>query len=276
MNTKRDSRDPIEVHDTARRVDVQAQRFEDEGLLVVPGAIDEAKRLRLLNAVAAMLRVRIDAHGADKAGIDASRLDDSGYLLCEAMSALNAADHDSIRLMYESLARSEALASILIDEHVIGVARRLMGIDHTNVYVSSNVVRMDVPGDRLFTLDWHQESSYYGGTPASVQVWSPLWKRSSLEAGSIDVCPGSHREGPLYPDLANAGSAAGSRQYTVPPDIVRRYPIETVEIDPGDVVFFSTYLFHKSSDPSLQRSVKYSIVCRYSDANDPSFTPFST
>jgi phytanoyl-CoA hydroxylase len=92
---------------------------------------------------------------------------------------------------------------------------------------------------------WHQDSYYFRfDRQPQVGVWVAL-SRATLENGCLWVLPGSHN-GPIHDHVPDRRPEA-NRAYTeiVSQDDSARQP---ALMAPGDVLFFHSYLMHKSTD----------------------------
>jgi ectoine hydroxylase-related dioxygenase (phytanoyl-CoA dioxygenase family) len=92
---------------------------------------------------------------------------------------------------------------------------------------------------------WHQDSYYFRfNRQPQVGVWVAL-SRATLENGCLWVLPGSHK-GPIHAHVPDRRPAA-NRAYTeiVDQDDSAREP---ALMQPGDVLFFHSYLMHMSTD----------------------------
>jgi len=92
---------------------------------------------------------------------------------------------------------------------------------------------------------WHQDSYYFRfDRQPQLGVWLAL-SRATLENGCLWVLPGSHK-GPIHEHVPDRRPAA-NRAYTeiVSQDDSAREP---ALMEPGDVLFFHSYLMHKSTD----------------------------
>ncbi len=93
---------------------------------------------------------------------------------------------------------------------------------------------------------WHQDSYYFRfDRQPQVGVWLAL-SAATIENGCLWVIPGSHREGRIFEHIPDRRPAA-NRGYMeiVNQDTSAQIP---VLMDPGDVLFFHSYLMHRSSD----------------------------
>jgi non-haem Fe2+, alpha-ketoglutarate-dependent halogenase len=104
------------------------------------------------------------------------------------------------------------------------------------------------PGDTAF-VSWHQDATYFGLEPAvHITAWVAL-TAVPVEAGAVEVVPGSHARGQLH-----------HQQFADDSNMLSRGQTLTAEFDRGDTVFMTlkpgqmslhhTHLIHRSG-PNL-------------------------
>lgn len=167
------------------------------------------------------------------------------------------------RWLYQHLYASDAAHDLLHSLRPTALFVRRFGGTEADCFErrESTVVRVDLPGRSPIRLGWHQEGRYDPTRSNSIQFWTPLFRRSSPESGSVEFAVGSHRLGLLEVALANPGGE-GAQQYLVDDEIVARYPCRIVTIDPCDVLVLDHRTIHRSSDPDRQRYAKVTLVGR--------------
>ena len=116
---------------------------------------------------------------------------------------------------------------------------------------------------------WHQDSYYFTFDDApQVGVWVAL-SRATLQNGCLWVLPGSHK-GPIFehvPDLRPAANRAYME--IVSEDDSAREP---ALMEPGDVLFFHSYLMHMSTD-NVAAERRAAMVYHYARAGTQARTP---
>lgn len=116
---------------------------------------------------------------------------------------------------------------------------------------------------------WHQDYGYWyqNGVlypllcSASIAV-----DRAMRENGCLQVIRGSHHLGRI--DHVLTGDQAGADRERVS-EIMERLPLEYLEMDAGDVLFFHSNLLHASAENTSDQP-RWSMICCYNAArNDP-------
>jgi ectoine hydroxylase-related dioxygenase (phytanoyl-CoA dioxygenase family) len=116
---------------------------------------------------------------------------------------------------------------------------------------------------------WHQDSYYFRfDTQPQVGVWLAL-SRATLENGCLWVLPGSHC-GPIHTHVPDRRPSA-NRAYMeiIDQDDSARVP---VLMQPGDVLFFHSYLMHMSTD-NVATERRAAMVYHYARAGTQAETP---
>ncbi|HVN04112.1 MAG TPA: phytanoyl-CoA dioxygenase family protein [Bryobacteraceae bacterium] len=116
---------------------------------------------------------------------------------------------------------------------------------------------------------WHQDYGYWYQNG----VLQPLLCSASIavdpatkQNGCLQVVDGSHELGRI--DHRLSGDQAGADMERVT-EVLKRFPLIYVEMEPGDVLFFHCNLLHRS-DQNRSDSPRWSMICCYNAArNDP-------
>jgi len=141
-----------------------------------------------------------------------------------------------------------AKVKAIFDEHgcqkISGTAQALLGGDEIYHYSTKLMMKEPHTGGSFV---WHQDYGYFYQNgciyPEMLAVFMPI-DRSIKKNGCLQVLKGSHRLGRINHVLS--GEQAGAE-----PDIldaaISQFPLEYVEMEPGDVLFFHCNLLHSSS-----------------------------
>jgi ectoine hydroxylase-related dioxygenase (phytanoyl-CoA dioxygenase family) len=116
---------------------------------------------------------------------------------------------------------------------------------------------------------WHQDSYYFRfNMQPQVGVWVAL-SRATLQNGCLWVLPGSHK-GPIYEHIPDRRPAA-NRAYM---EIVSQDDStkEASLMEPGDVLFFHSYLMHMSTD-NVANERRAAMVYHYARTGTEALTP---
>jgi phytanoyl-CoA hydroxylase len=106
----------------------------------------------------------------------------------------------------------------------------------------------------------HQDWRSMQGSLNAIVVWVPL-ADVSRELGALEIIPGSHLGG-----LQESREDAWYRHI----EGLRDDQYESIEMEAGDVLFFSAFLVHRSGD-NVTDSIRWSCHFRYNDLEEPTF-----
>jgi len=116
---------------------------------------------------------------------------------------------------------------------------------------------------------WHQDYGYwYQNGVLSPNLTSAYIAvdKSTRENGCLQVIRASHTLGRI--DHIQTGDQAGADQARVD-EILKRYELVHVEMEPGDVLFFHANMLHRS-DQNRSENPRWSMICCYNArSNDP-------
>lgn len=93
-------------------------------------------------------------------------------------------------------------------------------------------------------ISWHQDSTYFGLTPAEhVTAWVAL-SPSTLESGCVQVAPGSHLRGQIAHGVAKHAANLFPTGHVA--DVPANADLDTMVLAPGEFSLHHTHLLHNS------------------------------
>src|SRR5687768_5650033 len=127
---------------------------------------------------------------------------------------------------------------------------------------------------------WHQDYGYWYQNGVLLPLLTSVFVAVDpcrKENGCLQIIRGSHQCGRI--DHVLTGDQAGADRERVD-EILKRIPLEYVEMDPGDALFFHSNLLHRS-DQNRSENPRWSMICCYNaarndpykDAHHPRYTP---
>ena len=190
----------------------------------------------------------------------------------EEMIKFRQSDPRGFSILYDSAQSSTSLIQLVSDEQIVSHVASLLGSKTIELSITEGMIRMDTPGDKKNIAGWHQEISYVRNN--GLVVWIPLIDITT-ELGPLRVCPKSHHEGELKVvkenNLPNDVSTVSIDE--IKSETIEKYPIEHVETEKGDVLFFDMKLFHRSGVNASNR-IRFSCQSRFANISAKDFVPF--
>lgn len=157
----------------------------------------------------------------------------------------------------------KAVYELYTDERLTAPAAALLGPE---LMANGDFwVRPKVPGHGGTTLEWHQDSFYYGGQSdpgrlVILSAWIPLVD-TDADNGCMRIIPGSHRHGAVPAHRTEAGQMAPDH------DVARYGEAIDLPMRAGDVLLFHNLTLHASGHNRTADQVRWSIDLRYMRAN---------
>lgn len=155
-----------------------------------------------------------------------------------------------ITRLYDQMRNDQTLLELGKSEKLTSVVKAI--IPEVGLY-KKLIFRIDVPFVTKELAFWHQDNFYVKGNSDEMTVWIPLFT-TKVQHGCLSVMPKSHKLGPIPHEIV-----IGKKK--LPKGIYDR-EIRYIEMDAGDILFFSSYLLH-SSNLNFSDQIRYSIQLRY-------------
>lgn len=171
---------------------------------------------------------------------------------------------------YDTISYSSTFMRFLGNPKIEEITKELLDLDKDNaLYGWTNRVRIDPPKDERRTYGWHQEVFYTIPETRFLQTWAPVIRNTSINNGTIEICPGSHKAGIACQSWNEIDGRA--TQIIVADEVVSKYNNVQLEMQLGEVLFFDGHLFHRSGHNSTIDEVRFSLVGMWNDVNHPAF-----
>jgi len=245
----------------------QAQHgaYQADGVLLIPGLLPVSDLLPIQAQISqAVDRLALDWQAAGRITNVQRNLP-----FAERLAVLAQGDDLGMR-GWDEAARGPALDALIAHPLIVQVLHELLsGADPATGLVAAGRpevrfngdahLRPKLPGSRLTSFPWHQDSQYYGAPTAVlhvITVWLPLVPVDAAN-GCLQVMPGSQRWGLL------AGERAEDQNIRCAADPVARGTPLAMPMAVGDVLFFHNLLVHGSQE-NRSTGVRWSLDSRYS------------
>jgi ectoine hydroxylase-related dioxygenase (phytanoyl-CoA dioxygenase family) len=245
--------------------------FGSEGYLVQKNLLDN-NDIDKLRKIIYLVYKKLNPHDSEL-----ERLDQPWNQLAFDHVLLQFRKDDPVKfgVLYDTCQQSMPFLNLVMNPKILECAASILNDEPENLSFSGNLLRMDAPQDTRNTLSWHQDRSYFfqnadGNHGLVVAV---ALQDTATELGALTVCPGSHKEGFLKPDLFNEDNRNLSVQRPIPSDVLNRYSEINMEMKQGDVLFIHMHLFHASGFNSSDQ-FRFTAIGRYHLFLKDDFVPY--
>lgn len=233
--------------------------FDRQGYFILKGVIEPACRAaaqRECESLVEGLAQQLLAQGKIAQSFSAAPFDQRLLLLYQDLP-------DETPRIFRPELHLPGFFGLFAHARLLEVAGQMLGPE-IRLYPNYSV-RPKLPHDPRTEVLWHQDAGYTSAEAQvlrMVNVWTPLVP-ARVENGCMQFVPGSHRQGVVAHER--------DLHYLRIADVIIQ-PLEaqavSIEVDPGDVVFFSNLLFHRGL-PNEVDQVRWSLDFRYQDATQP-------
>lgn len=132
-------------------------------------------------------------------------------------------------------------------------------------------IRIDNPNEDIFRANWHQEYPAQLRSIDGLVYWSPLVPITK-NMGPVNICPGSHTDGPLpvYTKDPNNPEKKGaySLRLANEEELLAKHSQTAPLINPGDLIIMDFLVLHASGLNRSKRS-RWSMQFRYFNFANP-------
>lgn len=239
--------------------------YIEHGAVLVRGLADDKLLASFRQRIVRMIEARLVSIGRP-ANSETMDLDQLYNELCDADRRLGSGVYDHVKELaeYYQLISSDALCD------TVGT---LLGTETFQMPYDLCLFRIDRPEEDKYSFDWHQDYPYNLLSQNAVTAWIPLSDVES-EMGPLLVVPGSHRkmlEVTIREPHFRPGAGGGGRALELQGIHVSTLESQAQEVSAkaGDVLFFHTFLLHRSGQNRSQRS-RWTANPRYGDMLDAS------
>lgn len=167
-------------------------------------------------------------------------------------------------LFYDRLKYSPAFSRMSGSKVITSLCEEL-GLKHPHLMGSCNL-RLDKPkGKHLF--EWHQDTLYLLGSCNAVTIWFPIMGKVDMHNGTIQVIPGSHKNG-VFPFKKISNKSIKPNVPFLQRDLkldikVEEEPVH-ITANKSDIVIFKQMLLHRSTQ-NFSEKIRWTGQIRMTD-----------
>lgn len=170
-------------------------------------------------------------------------------------------NHYFIAQLYHAIADIPEFLRLGIKKDLSRIAARLLGGESELVlYTLTKRCRIDLSRATDYTFGWHQEVFYSIPKSHFLQTWAPLLRPATRANGTIEIAVGSQKEG--VADQTWNSKDGVPNQILVKDEVIERYEVKPILIEPGQLVMFSNQMAHRSG-ANTSGTTRFSLVSSF-------------
>jgi hypothetical protein len=245
----------------------QVAEFRDNGVLVLRGFYDLCREIEpIQRALHQIIGLCIARHGLPIAQPPCVPAEfDQGY------EDVIGADRAIGGEIYDAAKQVPAFVRLAVSPRHDAILAQLRHPALPGVAAGGFGIRIDNPFEDRYRANWHQEYPAQLRSIDGLVFWSPLVPVTE-EMGPVQVCPGSHREGPVPVHLKDPSDPQKTGAYALrladEERRLARYPVVSLPAAPGDLVLMDFLTLHASGHNRGRRS-RWTMQTRYFNFRDP-------
>ena len=252
--------------------DAQLAFFEEQGYIIVDDALPKDELDAVRRAIQRIIRFHIKKAQAQHASMPEIA---EGREFSDGMAALDAVDHSHIAEIFDVLLSLPEGFRLTSRPQTTRMVNQLLGDDpEAPLFATQCCVLSFMPHDKDHWYWWHKDIFFTVPDSTFIQVWAPVVEDSTVELGTLKVCPKSHKAGWREQiDVPVAEDGRRSRyRYQVPESAVAKYEVIDVEMTPGQVLLFNPALIHRSGD-NTSDTCRFTLLGFYHQIENERFRP---
>ena len=226
--------------------DAQLAFYKEQGYIVVDDVLPKEN----LDAIARSIRriVRFHIRKAQKIHDSMPEIPE-GREFSDGMAALDAVDHSHIAEIYDTLLSTPEGFRLTSRPRITRMVNQLLGDDpEAPLFATQCGVLLFMPRDAEHWYTWHKDTFYTVPESTFVQLWAPVVEDSTVDLGTVKICPKSHKAGWREQiDVAKDGRQPRYR-YQVSDSAVAKYEPIDVPVRLGQVLLFDPGMIHRSGN----------------------------
>jgi hypothetical protein len=245
----------------------QVETFHRDGVLVLRSFYDRAREIEpIQRAIYTLIGLAIDKHRLpiERPPFHPDTFD-AGF---QELIAANRAYGSEV---YDAVKHIPAFIRLAACERHEQIFRQLRRTDAVGMGVNAFGIRIDNPFEEKFRANWHQEYPTQLWSLDGIVFWTPLVKVERA-MGPLDVCPGSHKGGPLPVHLHDPRHPEKTAAYAIciahEDEQLARYKKVSPLSEPGDLFVMDFCTLHASGANRGQRS-RWTMQLRYFNFKEP-------
>lgn len=248
----------------------QLAHYREEGYLIADNLLPEEDLNVFARSIQRIIRFHVGKAQKRHAAMPEIA---EGREFSDGMTALEDVDHAHIAEIYDTLLSTPEGFRLTSRSEISQIVNQLLGIDpEAPLFATQCGVLLFMPRDPDHWYTWHKDLFYTVPDSRFVQMWTPVVQDSTVELGTLQVCPGSHKAGwREQVDVAREGHTPRYR-YQVPESAVAKYKVIDVPVKLGQVLFFDSGLIHRSGN-NVSDTCRFTLLAFFHQIEYEKFRP---
>jgi len=242
-----------------------AERFSEDGYYLSKAFYDYESEIKPIQSAIRDIIVLVAAkYNIDVPASDPQEVMTRGY------SAVIAADRKYGGEIYDAVKQIPEFMQLVVAPKNIALFKTLRPNAKPGIAAGGYGIRIDNPREEKFRAPWHQEFPAQLRSLDGVVFWSPLLPVDP-DTGPVEICPGSHKEGPVpvYEDDQGVGKAgAYALRLDREDELLKKYKRIAPLTTPGDLLNMDFLTLHASGQ-NISRAPRWSMQWRIFNFADP-------
>lgn len=242
-----------------------AERFAENGYFLSEAFYDYENEIKpIQEGIREIIRLVADKYKID---VPTGTIEDAmttGYMKIVAVDRKYGGE------IYDAVKQIPEFMQLVVARKNIDLFRELRRGSKPGIAAGGYGIRIDNPAEEKFSAPWHQEFPAQLRSQDGVVFWSPLLPVRP-ETGPVELCPGSHREGPVpvYEDDQGIGkSGAYALRLDGEEELLRKYDRISPLTKPGDLLNMDFLTLH-ASGRNVSKAPRWSMQWRVFNFADP-------
>ncbi len=185
-------------------------------------------------------------------------------------SAIAAVDRKYGAEIYDAVKQLPEFMQLVVAQKNIELFKSFRPHSKPGIAAGGHGIRIDNPAEEKFRTPWHQEFPAQLRSLDGIVFWSPLLA-VHVETGPVELCPGSHKEGPVpvYEDDQGVGkTGAYAMRLHREEEILRKYTSIAPLTNPGDLLNMDFLTLH-ASGRNVSHAPRWTMQWRLFNFADP-------
>ena len=245
--------------------------FENQGFLILKNFLPIQDLNHFSDALRKIIEIEIKKCEVSQ-GQD--RFPEHGEEFDFGMQFLELNDHKHISNINDILYGMPEIHRLTSNHEIGKVITKLLyrdlSIGYSPLFCQNNTAVLAYPFDTVHTHRWHKDTFYTLPESNFLQIWAPLIQDSTIELGSIKVCPGSHKNG--HHGQVYLNEEQYIYRYQITDDELSKYEKLDVSLNLGDLLIFHPGLIHSGGN-NTSMTTRFSLVATFHQIDFHKFSP---